>query len=121
MPDWTLNLTSDQAANFLRSLVEDDAFRSRLESSPEQAFAEKGIPVPPEAIEGPVKVPPKEALLVTFGAAFPDWQRRHSLISRLIAYLKGKPPPTPPPFGSWCKCWALAYLAASRVEKPPGA
>jgi hypothetical protein len=119
MPDWTLNLSSEQASNFLRSLVEDDAFRSRLESAPEQAFAEKGIPVPPEAVAGPVKVPPKEELMAAFGAAFGDWQPRHSLVSRVISFFKGgKPLPTPPPFGSWCKCWALAYLAASRVEKP---
>jgi hypothetical protein len=117
MPDWTLNLSSEQAADFLRSLAEDDAFRSRLQSAPEQAFAEKGIPAPPEAIEGPITLPPKDDLIRTFSAAFPH-HRRGSILRRLIAHLW--PGPIGPPFGHMCKGWALCYLFAARLEKPSG-
>lgn len=115
--DWTLNLSSEQASDFLRSLVEDDAFRREVENAPGKALAGKGIAVPPEAIEGPVTLPSKADLIRTFGAAFPDLQPRRTPFSRFIQIFR--PWPTPVPFGGVCHGWAIAYGAARRIAKKP--
>jgi hypothetical protein len=115
--DWTLNLSSEQAADLLSSLVEDDDFRRRLEQRPEEALAAKGVAAPRGAFGDRVTLPSKEDVIWAFGKAFPDWPRL-PFISRVIRWIK--PGPTPPvPFADRCKGWALLYTAASQVEPRP--
>ena len=112
--DWALSLSSEQAADFLRRLATDDDFRSQLERSPQEAFAASGIPAPADALTGDVRVPPKAALLAIFGPALPTAERP-SFVGRFVHRLRAAH--NAPPFAGFCKCWALAYLAGSRVQK----
>jgi len=53
----------------LRKLATDDVFRARLEADPQAVLAERGIPVPAGALEGPITLPTRDEIIAVAGAA----------------------------------------------------
>jgi hypothetical protein len=94
----SVSLSRKDAREFLRRLAEDDAYRRRLQNSPQKALAEANIVVPKSSLPERVTLPTKQEI------------RSHLLqgeeaISRPRGF----------PYGG-CFVWGLAYLAASRIK-----
>jgi putative modified peptide len=57
-----LNITPNEAHEFLLKLSTDDNFRDRLERNPTEVLAEHHISIPSELVPGIAALPPKEVV-----------------------------------------------------------
>ena len=58
----SVDLSSNDALDFVERLTEDDAFRRELEQNPQEVLARYGVEVTPEMIPSDLRLPDKEHL-----------------------------------------------------------